>query len=145
VRRLLTWRWILVHLGMVALVIGFLALGWWQIDRARGGNPLSLGYAIEWPAFAAFVVYVWLKEVRQCLEKVRQEGHRPPPGGQPAADAPEPVRRPVIRASVRHNQRNAAAYDDSGDADLAAYNRYLAWLNANPHTSPSQYPGQPRT
>jgi hypothetical protein len=45
-------------------------------------------------------------------------------------------------SSVRRQQaRNEAAYDDSGDAELAAYNRYLAWLNANPHASPAEYPG----
>ena len=31
--------------------------------------------------------------------------------------------------------------DDSDDPQLAAYNRYLAWLNANPHANPADYPG----
>jgi hypothetical protein len=128
VRRLLTRRWILVHLSAVVLVVSFLLLCWWQVDRARGGNLLSYGYAIEWPAFAAFVVYVWIKEVRAEL---RRAG--------PSAPAPEP--RPVIRASAGRAGRLSAAYDDTGDDELAAYNRYLAWLNANPGASPAQYPG----
>jgi DNA-binding transcriptional regulator of glucitol operon len=127
VRRLLTWRWILVHLTAVVLVVAFLLLCWWQIDRARGGNMLSYGYAIEWPAFAIFVVYVWIKEVRTELQRAEP-------------DAPAPAPRPVIRASARA-QRAGAAYDDSGDEELAAYNRYLAWLNANPGATPAQYPG----
>ncbi len=129
----MTWRWVLVHLGMVVLVVGFLVLGWWQIDRARSGNLLSFGYAIEWPVFAAFVVYVWLKELRAVL--------REHPSEDPAVPVPPPPARPVIRASARQNRATAAAYDDSGDAELTAYNRYLAWLNANPGSSPSQYPG----
>ena len=38
-------------------------------------------------------------------------------------------------------ERVAAAYDDSDDEQLAAYNRYLAWVNANPHAPVSKYPG----
>ena len=126
-RRLWTRRWILVHLGTIVLVIGFLLLGWWQINRARAGNSLSFGYAIEWPAFAAFVIYVWVKEVRSVLRSDRTEASHPAP-------------REVIRAS--RTQRSEAAYDDTDDADLTAYNHYLAWLNANPNASPARYPGR---
>jgi DNA-binding transcriptional regulator of glucitol operon len=134
-RRVLTWRWIGVHLGMVVLVVGFLLLAWWQIDRARGGNALSFGYAIEWPAFAVFVIYVWQKELRAAL--------RSPTTETPVEKArPEPVAPVVIRASERRQRLAEAAYDDSGDDELAAYNRYLAWLTANPGASPSQYPGR---
>jgi len=125
----LTWRWILVHLGTTAIVLGFVLLGWWQINRARQGNSLSFGYAIEWPAFAAFAIYVWLKEVRSVL---RSQG----------AGAPPPARREVIRASPRRAERTQAAYDDTDDAELTAYNDYLAWLNANPQASRSEYPGR---
>lgn len=134
-RALWTPRWLLVHAAAVALVVGFLLLCWWQVTRAAGGNLLSFGYAIEWPAFAAFVVYVWVKEARQAVRRYNT-GTRP-------ADVPEPEPEPPVPAvsqRVRRSRaRNEAAYDDSGDADLAAYNRYLAWLNANPHASPSEY------
>jgi hypothetical protein len=36
-----------------------------------------------------------------------------------------------------------AAYDDSDDPQLAAYNRYLAWLAANPDRSSADYPADP--
>jgi hypothetical protein len=122
-RRLWTPRWILVHVAAVVLVTCFLALGYWQVRRAAGGNLLSFGYAVEWPAFAAFVCYVWIKEVRRALR------------GSPVPAGPQPQRRqaPTVRTGP--------AYDDEGDEALAAYNRYLAWLNANPHASPSEYPG----
>ncbi len=130
-RRLWTRRWILVHLGTVVLVTGFLLLGWWQINRARAGNSLSFGYAAEWPAFAAFVIYVWLKEVRSVLRSDRKSDRK---------EASPPAIREVIRAS--RTQRSEAAYDDTDDADLTAYNHYLAWLSANPNASPAQYPGR---
>ena len=43
----------------------------------------------------------------------------------------------------RSRMRNEAAYDDHDDPALAAYNHYLAWLNANPDRTPADYPGLP--
>ncbi len=46
--------------------------------------------------------------------------------------------RPVVRRPVRVTR---VAVDDGGeDADLAAYNRYLSWLNANPGAKPERLP-----
>jgi hypothetical protein len=111
----------------VALVAGFLALGWWQIGRAAAGNGLSWAYAFEWPVFAGFVVFIWVREVRQARRG----------DAAPQVEKPKPataVRRPVRTA------RPAIGYDD-GDGELAAYNRYLAWLNENPGARPADYPG----
>jgi DNA-binding transcriptional regulator of glucitol operon len=124
----LTPRWILVHLGVLVLVVAFLLLGWWQVTRAADGNMLSYGYALEWPAFAVFAIWVWLKEVRRAMDSA---------AGDPAsvvAAAPEP-------RVIRGRPRSEAAYDDSDDPELAAYNRYLAWRAANPHASAADYPG----
>jgi DNA-binding transcriptional regulator of glucitol operon len=132
-RTLWTPRWLLVHAAAVILVVGFLLLCWWQVTRAANGNLLSFGYAIEWPAFAGFVVYVWVKEARQAIRGGREEA--------PSTVAePEPAV-PVAAGARRKRVRDDTAYDDSGDTELAAYNRYLAWLNANPHASPSEYTG----
>jgi DNA-binding transcriptional regulator of glucitol operon len=124
VRRLWTPRWVLVHIAVVVLVLAFLRLGWWQVTRAADGNLLSYGYALQWPAFAVFVVFVWIKEMR-----------RP---SRTAGDAtPRAVNRPEPRPAVH----TGPAYEDDGDDQLAAYNRYLAWLNAHPEASPRDYPG----
>lgn len=130
VRRVLTPRWLLVHAAAVVLVAGFLLLCWWQVSRAASGNLLSFGYAIEWPVFAGFVVFVWLREVRKAVH-----GEAEPE----AATAPAQPVPPV----VARRKRNEAAYDDHDDPALAAYNHYLAWLNANPDRAPADYPGQP--
>jgi hypothetical protein len=112
----------LVHLGVVVAVAVFLRLGWWQIDRARGGNALSFGYALEWPAFAVCTIFVWVKELRRAMRG-------------------EPRRAAHTRVKPVPQVHEGPAYDDSGDEKLAAYNRYLAWLNAHPHASPRDYPG----
>ena len=128
---LLTRGWVLAHLGLIVLVAAFLALAWWQMGRAAEGNLLSYGYAFEWPAFAAFTIWVWVVEVRKAL---RQAPTVPTPAEQPPAQ-------PAV--AVPRRARAKAAYDDSDDPQLAAYNHYLGWLNANPHRNPADYPGVP--
>lgn len=132
-RRLLTPAWLARHVLAVALVCGFLALGWWQIGRAASGNALSWAYAFEWPVFAGFVVFMWVREARHTLRSEASEGSvEAAPLMSTAASA---ARRPV-RTTPRRIE-----YDDSGDPELAEYNRYLAWLNANPGAKPADFPG----
>ncbi|WP_089158360.1 hypothetical protein [Micromonospora sp. NBS 11-29] len=138
-QRLRTPAWIARHVAMVVLVVGFLGLGWWQVTRAAGGNALSFGYAIEWPVFAGFVVFVWWREVRQAL---RAGSERPAVPAPPVAADAEPVAAtPAVRRPVRAARVPAAPADGADDGDLAAYNRYLSWLNANPGARPGDYPG----
>jgi hypothetical protein len=128
VRRFFTPGWLVRHAIAVVLVAGCLVLGWWQIDRARGGNALSWGYAVEWPVFALFVVFVWSREVRATL----RGGYTVPSPPPPPSEVPEDLR---IEVPVR---RAAVPDDDPATAD---YNRYLAWLAAHPEAKPGEYPG----
>ena len=89
-RRFLTFRWLLRHAAMVVLVVAFLALGWWQIGRARHGNLLSFGYAVEWPLFALFVIFLPQVPLRTQSAMAAREpasplGERPV---EPAAELP---------------------------------------------------------
>ena len=106
-RKLWTPRWLLVHAAAVILVVGFLLLGWWQVTRAASGNLISFGYAVEWPAFAAFVIYVWVKEMRQAVRGVAPAsggqtigGTHAEPAADGGADAPVPRRPPRPRRSL---------------------------------------------
>ncbi|MFI7081241.1 hypothetical protein ACIBO1_28455 [Micromonospora sp. NPDC049903] len=152
-KRLWTPAWIARHVALVVLVTTFLGLGWWQVSRAAAGNAISWGYAVEWPIFAGFVVFVWWREVRHTLreEPTAEAGDTTPDASTgetrgadeagASAGTPETNRpRPGIRRPVR--VARATAVDEvSDDADLAAYNRYLSWLNANPGAKPGDYPG----
>lgn len=133
-RGLWTPGWLARHLLALVLVAGCLALGWWQFRRASGGNGLSWAYTVEWPVFAGFVVFIWWREVQLARRGGRRQpepGPEPGPAGAGPVVPGRPVRVPVTPA--------AAAADDP---ELAAYNRYLAWLAAHPGARPGDYPGR---
>lgn len=119
-RRVLTRGWLAGHALMVVVVVTMLGLGAWQLSRATGGNMLSWAYTIQWPIFAGFVVVLWWREVRRAL------------AGDTAAAPPPPA--------TRHTAR-VIEDDEADDPELAAYNRFLAWLSANPDKRPVDYPG----
>jgi hypothetical protein len=132
VRRLLEPRWLAWHALALVLIAGCLALGFWQLRRAIGGNTLSWAYTVNWPLFAGFVVWMWIRAVRDELARARGEDPY-------QAVRPEPLRprtpAPEANAAMEAN----AAVEASGDDELDAYNRYLAWLAANPDRKPSDY------
>jgi DNA-binding transcriptional regulator of glucitol operon len=148
-----TPAWIARHVTALVLVCGFLALGWWQYRRATGGNTLSWAYVLEWPLFAGFVVFLWIREVQlerggHAVREAQPEPADPAAGAShdPGSAAPErPVRRPgdpvTVGRPVRVPVRPPRPAPDD-DPALAAYNDYLAWLAAHPEARPADYPGQ---
>jgi hypothetical protein len=85
-RRLTSPGWLLRHAAVLVVVGAFGWLGWWQIGRAAGGNALSFGYAIEWPFFGAFVIFLWVREMRATL-RARHDGRAGAPSVPPQASA----------------------------------------------------------
>ena len=102
---------------VVVASVGCLALGWWQWTRfeAVGGTGQNLGYALQWPLFAAFVVYAYRRFVQL------EEGMDGPP-----AEPEGPRELPVGLLP----QRPAARAPDDMDSATAEYNQYLAELAA---------------
>jgi hypothetical protein len=145
------------HVLAIALIGGFLALGWWQVSRASAGNTLSWAYAIEWPVFAGFVGFIWFREAKEAVRGApRERAKAGDPDVAAAPPAPIPVQPPVLgtkapkigsgfRRPVLVPRRAAvAASAPAPDPALDEYNDYLAWLNANPGAKASQYPGRRR-
>ena len=99
---------------VVVAAAACLALGWWQWQRfeSASGTGQNLGYALQWPLFAGFVVSAYRKFV--LYEQEPPQFHKPdqvteiPAGLLP--NRPEPETR--------------AAPDPA----LAEYNAYLAEL-----------------
>lgn len=140
-RRLTSPRWLLLHAAALVLVVTFLVLGWWQIGRAAGGNGLSFGYAIEWPFFAGFVVFMWWREVRGAVRSGREApGRDGPPAAprdrEPAVPAIPGVTTFDAAAALADRARQRAA---STGEQVSDYDRYLAWLAEHPDARPRDY------
>jgi DNA-binding transcriptional regulator of glucitol operon len=95
---------------------GCLALAWWQWTRfeSSSGSFQNLGYALQWPLFAGFVVYAYYKFVRY-------EDAPPEPRNRDAvAEIPEGL--------LPEKPKNPTAFVDDDDPALREYNAYLAEL-----------------
>ncbi|REE76772.1 DNA-binding transcriptional regulator of glucitol operon [Rhodococcus wratislaviensis] len=110
---------------VVVGAVGCLALGWWQWTRfeAVGGTGQNLGYAFQWPLFAAFLVYAYRRFVQ--LEDAE------PADTTDVPDAPTELRE--IPADVLPPRPSVAEDDDPDDLEsrqISQYNQYLAELSA---------------
>jgi len=105
---------LLLHLAVVTVVSLCLIAGWWQVDRARSGNLLSYGYAIEWPVFAVVAGIFWW----QLIHDRPNENAVPPVLGTRRGP---PRRRDEEGPQLR-------AYNDDLSA-LAARGRPKTWRN----------------
>ena len=118
-RFLVAPRWLGWHLAMVVSVAGMLALGYWQLRRAEEGNALSWAYTFEWPVFAVFAVVFWAKTIK--------DEFRPPAAAEPGDDDV-----PLPAGALRPGGAAVPAGEPASpeeEADLAAYNAYLARLH----------------
>lgn len=105
----------IILLSVLSLV-ACVGLAWWQWQRfENGGTWQNLGYVLQWPLFGLFPAFMFWR-----LRKLKAQPQAPEPSVRSvplAAPPPEPDK-PVI------------GQDDEDDPELAAYNRYLAKLNA---------------
>ena len=124
-RFLIAPRWLGWHLLMVVSFCGMFWLGDWQFHRALAGNGLSWAYTFEWPLFAVFAVVFWAKTIRDEFRIRRGEMPDPRAVAAEAERLPDGVG-PVQVSSVQAGP----ASPDEEDAELSAYNAYLARLNA---------------
>ena len=117
-----------MHITIAIVVPGFLALAWWQVDRALSGNSLSWAYVFEWPVFAGYAIYVWWKVTHEANQEATPEidpaQHDPAQGGTPGFGTTK-------RAAIRPDLASAGTVEEDEDSELARYNEYLAALNAS--------------
>jgi len=96
---------------------------WWQVTIALSGDALGWVYSVMWPSFAVFGVVLWWNIVHddpqtvgaRGLRRLREEAERARPVEEPATD-------------------DAISRAEAEDAELAAYNAYLAELRRRPDT-----------
>jgi DNA-binding transcriptional regulator of glucitol operon len=124
----LSRRWWAGHVLIAVFCVLFLFLARWQWDRAHSitGSWQNLGYSLQWPMFAVFLVAAWARFL--WLEQhVKLAGH------EQAIAAREPVTAGHEPAAAGHEARppaSAPRVEDDPDDELAAYNAYLARLAA---------------
>ncbi|MBD0024122.1 transcriptional regulator [Gordonia pseudamarae] len=117
--------------ALIALVViaatACLALAWWQWSRyeSAAGTAQNLGYALQWPAFAAAVIYAYRRFV--VLENNADEVDKLSPRSKGAVEIPEGIL--PERQSFPSAESLLAPTDPAADAGLREYNRYLAELH----------------
>jgi len=142
------------RIGLIIFVIvavaACLALGYWQLSRysSSAGTAQNLGYALQWPLFAAFFVYAYRRFVRLEAEAAAEEAGAevgavagdPPaedasagPADTPATTRTEhagsaPVTEIPAHLLPRRTAPASEAQAPAEDGALAEYNRYLAQL-----------------
>lgn len=111
---------------VIVAASGCLALAWWQWSRfeSTAGDYQNLGYALQWPLFAAFCFYAYFKFVRY-------------------EDAPpdDPVHRNVateLPEGLLPQRPATAAPPEDDDPALREYNAYLAELSKTDHEGRTQ-------
>jgi DNA-binding transcriptional regulator of glucitol operon len=127
VRRVLTAKWCLAHLVVVAAILVMLRLGLWQWHRAESpaGGLQNYAYAFQWPLFAVFAIVVWIKTLR---EEIRRD----PAGGATSSrtTAMPPSESGVMRQpGVRVGVTTTVDVDDN-DEELREWNARFAALSA---------------
>lgn len=106
----------LAHVTLVTVVSLCLVAGWWQVDRARSGNLLSYGYAVEWPVFAVIAVVMWWQLIHDSRKDLGPV---------------DPDERDVLQRPLRRPDDESPALRDYNDglAALAARGKAKTWRN----------------
>ncbi|WP_322766512.1 hypothetical protein [Frankia sp. Cr1] len=130
-RVLFSPSWLVRHALALFLIGLFARLGWWQWEKGQSarGTLQNLFYGVEWPIFAAAVVFGWWQMVREERHPTRVNEAMPriaPPLGanDPAAEYLDKINIGTVD-TIGENSID----DEEGEAELASYNRYLAALH----------------
>ena len=65
----LTPGWVAMHLFVWSVVVAMVLLGRWQlrVSNSKHFDLQNFGYALQWWAFSAFAVLLWLRMLRDAL------------------------------------------------------------------------------
>jgi hypothetical protein len=117
IRMFLTPGWVLFHLLIWAASVAMVLLGRWQLDvsNSKHFNLQNFGYTLQWWAFTAFAILLWLRVIRDAWRNAN---------GKPTAVPGQQV--------VRADRKGGLAY--AGPAELVA-------LPTKPGQAPVTYRG----
>ena len=111
-------RLAIVGVSLLSLVVCCgLAVWQWQRFESASGTWQNLGYVLQWPLFGLFPAFLFWR-MRKLRTEHAAAATAPAEEPEPVDDFPPPRPRRVV------------VQDDDDDPARAAYNRYLAELNA---------------
>jgi DNA-binding transcriptional regulator of glucitol operon len=132
---LLSPAWWAGHVFVIAAVLVMLRLGLWQWHRSQSnsGGVQNWAYAFQWPCFAVFAIVLWVKTIR--LEMTDPDEAAASTSRFAARSLPEPAitKGPGVRIGIMTTPETM----DEDDTEMAAYNDYLARLNARAAAVPN--------
>lgn len=119
-------RWVVGHVVVVALMVTMILLGRWQLNvsDAKHFALQNFGYAFQWWAFAIFTFVMWLRILRDA-QRHGTDATTAEQIAQARAAAAEPV---AYRRYLMPQSSDGPRHVE--DSEQAAYNDYLAQLNA---------------
>lgn len=118
---------LLCHLGVLVVALVCLRLGWWQWDRSQqlGGAAQNLAYALLWPVFGGYAVFVWVRLLTMEIRgEQTKQGSGGPVLGRPDAETGHGINRHGVGGAGTALVRYVPP-----DPELVAYNAYLTALN----------------
>lgn len=125
----------LIALAILGAIICLL-LAYWQFSRwdSASGSGLNFGYALQWPFFGAFLIFIYVRFIRLEAEHDNQqpgESAEAAGGALPVPEDTAATEEPVteIPEDILPTRRPTVQDVDAEDDTLAAYNRYLEELN----------------
>jgi hypothetical protein len=126
-----TTRRALILSGIIVIwVPGCAVATWWQVNIALSGDKLGWVYTFMWPIFALFAVVLWWNLIHDDPDTVGARGLRrlqeqaALEAARAAAGEGEPDSDPAAADAISQAEED--------DAELAAYNAYLAALATDP-------------
>ena|SRR5215217_4548402 len=114
-------------------------LAWWQWERFSSANGTfqNLGYVLQWPLFGLFPAFMFwrIRALRRAAEQSDTEQDQTEQSGFQQAQILETQlsQRAEPKINDARSTVDQLVPENSEEAELAAYNRYLAQLNAQDH------------
>jgi hypothetical protein len=133
-------RWLVLHAFILAITVAMVLLGRWQLDVSnhKHFDLQNFGYALQWWAFSAFAVWLWVRIVwdrwRPPTAAGRPQSVVLPHNGDTSVHTgpadlitvpTKPGQEPVVYRGYVMPQSQTTLARSNGDSYHASYNDYL--------------------
>jgi DNA-binding transcriptional regulator of glucitol operon len=133
-------RWLVLHVVVLTACATMVLLGRWQwrVAHDHHGAVQNYAYALQWWAFTAFALFMWLRVIRDAAPPTAADqtnaaevtADHPDPNHPATSDGAAPIAATPAEVPYRRYVMPSSASQPpvAADAEHAAYNAYLARL-----------------